>query len=67
MTAWVPLSSITAIKEEGKKSIHVDYVKNKLYNIKEIPCVIKRVYPRCDLHVLEREDDNERKFGSGSE
>lgn len=66
VTAWVPLSSVTAIKEEGKKSIHVDYVKDGLYNIKEIPCVIKRVYPKCDLRILE-EDDDEREFGSSPE
>lgn len=52
VTAWVPTKSITQMKEEKKKSIHVDYVKNKLYNIVEIPNVIKRVYPKCDLKIL---------------
>ena len=52
VTAWIPLDSITQLKKENKKSVHVDYVKDKLYNIKEIPNVIKRIYPRCDLSSL---------------
>lgn len=52
ITAWVPLDTITTLKEENKKSVHVDYVKNKLYNIIEIPNVIKRIYPKCDLTVI---------------
>ena len=53
-TAWVPLDAITQLKDENKKSVHVDYVKNKLYNIIEIPNIIKRVYPKCDLTVIGR-------------
>lgn len=52
ITAWVPLDTITTLKKENKKSVHVDYVKDKLYNIIEIPNVIKRVYPKCDLTVI---------------
>ena len=52
VTAWISLDSITQLKLENKKSVHVDYVKDKLYNIVEIPNVIKRVYPRCDLSIL---------------
>lgn len=52
ITAWVPVSAITTLKDEDKKSVHVDYVKNKLYNIIEIPNIIKRVYPKCDLTCI---------------
>ena len=52
ITAWVPLDTITQLKKENKKSVHVDYVKDKLYNIVEIPNIIKRVYPKCDLTIL---------------
>lgn len=52
VTAWVPLDSVTQLKKENKKSIHVDYVTKKLYNIIEVPNVIKRVYPKCDLSVI---------------
>lgn len=52
VTAWVPLHSVTDIKNDNKKSIHVDYVKKKLYNIIEVPNTIKRIYPKCNLSVL---------------
>lgn len=55
LTAWVPLNSITQLIKEEKKSVHVNYVLDKLYNIIEIPNVIKRVYPKCDLTILEKE------------
>ena len=52
ITAWVPLDGVTKLKEENKKSVHIDYVKDRLYNIIEIPNVIKRVYSKYDLTVL---------------
>ena len=52
ITAWVPVDSIAEMKKDNKKSIHVDYVKNKLYNIIEVPNTIKRIYPKCNLSVL---------------
>lgn len=59
VTAWVPLDSVTLLKEENKKSIHVDYVIQKLYDIVQIPNIIKRVYPKCDLSVLMDGQENE--------
>ena len=59
VTAWVPLDSVTLLKKENKKSIHVNYVIQKLYDIVQIPNIIKRVYPKCDLSVLMDGQENE--------
>lgn len=59
ITAWVPLSSVTNIKKDNKKSIHVDCVINSAYNIIEVPNRIKRIYPKCDLSVILEEEDYE--------
>ena len=59
VTAWVPLHSVTDIKKDNKKSIHVDYVTQKLYNIIEVKNEIKRIYPKCDLSVMLEEENYE--------
>ena len=59
VTAWVPLDSVTLLKKENKKSIHVNYVTQKLYDIVQLPNIIKRVYPKCDLSVLMDGQENE--------
>ena len=59
VTAWVPTKSIYLMKEDNKKSVHVDYVAQKLYNIIEVKNEIKRVYPKCDLSVMLEEENYE--------
>ena len=59
VTARIPLDSVTLLKKENKKSIHVNYVIQKLYGIVQIPNIIKRVYPKCDLSVLMDGQENE--------
>ena len=59
ITAWVPVKSILEMKNDNKKSIHVDYVTQKLYNIIEVKNEIKRVYPKCDLSVILEEESYE--------
>ena len=49
---WCPISEIKRMKEEGKKSINIKMLKEKLYNIYEVPSEIMRVYPRMDLTVF---------------
>lgn len=47
---YVPISTITKMKEEGKKSVNIKDIDN--YNIIKIPSVKKRVFSSGDYSVL---------------
>jgi len=49
---YIPISSITKMKEDGKKSINVKMADEKLYNIIEIPSTKKRVFLDSDYSIL---------------
>lgn len=57
VTAWIPISAITELKAEGKKSVHVRYVEGGDYGMVKVPNIIKRVYPKCDFRCLIEEDE----------
>ena len=48
---YIPISTITKMKEDGKKSVGLSAIENG-YNIKVIPSVKKRVFMDSDYSVL---------------
>ena len=57
--AYVPISTITKLKEDGKKSVNVKMLDSNEYNIKVIPSITKRVFPDCDYSSLMELQDGE--------
>ena len=49
---YVPISTISKMKQDGKKSVNVLKSQNEGYNIIEIPSVKKRVFMDSDYSVL---------------
>lgn len=49
---FVPINTITQLKEEGKKSVHVNMIKDNKYKIIDIPSVKKRTFLDSDYTVL---------------
>lgn len=49
---YLPVSSVTKMMEDGKKSFNIKMLEDKLYNIIEIPSVKKRVFLDSDYSVL---------------
>ena len=56
---YVPISTITALKTDGKKSVNIKMLDSDEYNIVGIPSVTKRVFPTCDYRVLRNLKDGE--------
>ena len=50
--AYVPISTVTKLKEDMKKSVNIKMLDTDEYNIKVIPSITKRVFPECDYSVL---------------
>ena len=50
--AWVPVNTVTALKEAGEKSINIKNMQDDRYYIVPIPSEKKRVFMRCDFKVL---------------
>lgn len=49
---YVPISTITQLKKDDKKSVNVKMLEDKSYNIYEIPSVKKRVFLDSDYSIL---------------
>ncbi len=49
---YLPVSSVTKMIEDGKKSFNVKMLEDKSYNIYEIPSVKKRVFLDSDYSIL---------------
>ena len=49
---YVPISTITKMKEDDRKSVNVKYLDSHEYNIIEIPSVKKRVFMDSDYRCL---------------
>ena len=49
---YVPISTITKLKEDDKKSVNIKMLSDKSYNIVEIPSIKKRVFLDSDYSVL---------------
>lgn len=49
---YVPISTITKLKEDGKKSVNINTIEKDGYRILNIPSVKKRVFLDSDYSVL---------------
>lgn len=56
---YVPISTITQLKKDGKKSVNIKMIDEGIYNIKVIPSVKKRVFLDCDYRILTTLTDGE--------
>ena len=56
---YAPISTITQIKESGRKSISIKMVEDKLYNIVKIPSIKKRTFMDSDYSILTTLKDGE--------
>lgn len=56
---YVPTSTVTKMKEDGKKSVNIKMIGTDEYNIKVIPSVKKRTFLTCDYTVLKNLVDGE--------
>lgn len=56
---YVPISSITKMMEDGKKSINIKMLEEKVYNIIDIPSEKKRVFLDSDYSCLTKLEDGE--------
>lgn len=56
---YLPVSSVTKMIEDGKKSFNVKMLEDKSYNIYEIPSVKKRVFLDSDYSILADLKDGE--------
>lgn len=56
---YVPISSITKMKEDNKKSINIKMLEDDTYKIIEIPSVKKRVFLDSDYSVLKTLDEGD--------
>ena len=56
---YVPISTITQMMKDGKKSVGIKALEEKLYNIVEIPSIKKRTFMDSDLSILLNLKDGE--------
>lgn len=56
---YVPTSTVTQMKADGKKSVNVKMINTNEYNIKLIPSTKKRTFLTCDYTVLKSLIDGE--------
>ena len=49
---YVPISTITKLKQDGKKSVNIKMLNDNSYNLKLIPSIKKRVFLDCDYNIL---------------
>ena len=49
---YVPISEITKMKNDGKKSVNINMMNDDAYKLVEIPSEKKRVFLSCDYSVL---------------
>jgi hypothetical protein len=56
---YVPLSTITKMKEDGKKSVNIKMLADNTYRIVQIPSEKKRVFLDSNYSVLASLNDGE--------
>ena len=49
---YVPISSITKMKDDNKKSVNIKMLKDNLYNIVDVPSKKRKVFLDSDYSVL---------------
>lgn len=57
--AYVPISTVTKLIKDGKKSVNVKMLDDDTYNLKRVPSVVKRTFPTCDYRMLKTLTDGE--------
>lgn len=50
--AWVPIKEIQKMKQDNKKSIHVNMLNSQEYNLLDLPSIKKRVFLDTDYTKL---------------
>ena len=55
VVVFLPVEEVKKMKEDGLKSFNIKMLKEKLYNIIEIPSEKKRVFLDSDYSVLQKE------------
>ena len=56
---YLPISSITKMKQDGKKSFNIKMLDEKDYKIIEIPSVKKRIFMDSDYSILTTLEDGD--------
>lgn len=56
---YVPIATITKLKEDGKKSININTIEKDGYRILNIPSAKKRVFMDSDYSVLQTLEDGD--------
>ena len=56
---YIPISTITQMKKENKKSLNIDLINKEKYRILDIPSTKKRVFMDSDYSVLLTLKDSE--------
>lgn len=56
---YVPISTVTKLLKDDKKSVNIKMLATDEYNLKLIPSITKRVFPTCDYTILTTLQDGE--------
>jgi penicillin-binding protein-related factor A (putative recombinase) len=56
---YVPISTFTKLREDGKKSVNIKMIDDDTYNIKVVPSEKRRVFLDCDYSFLRDLKDGE--------
>lgn len=59
VVVYLPISTVTKMKDDGRKSFNVKMLEEKTYNIKVMPSVKKRVFLDTDYSSLTQLKDGE--------
>lgn len=55
---FIPASSFKRLIDDGLKSFNINKTSFEKYNAIEIPCKVKRVFPKCDYTSLQKLEDD---------
>lgn len=56
---YVPISTVTKLKQDDKKSVNIKMINGDEYNIKVVPSIKRRVFLDCDYTILQSLNDGE--------
>lgn len=49
---YIPIEEIEKMKLDNKKSVNIKMLQTQEYNIIDVPCEIKRIYPKCNWNII---------------
>ena len=55
---FIPASGFKRLIDDGLKSFNINKTSFEKYNAIEIPCKVKRVFPKCDYTSLQKLEDD---------